>query len=426
MVEYRESIHGRALQAGVTDSPTCIDCHGDHLILGSDDPDAPICGARQAQDTCGKCHDDPMIISKYGLQDGVVGSYLESYHGWASRTGCEVTASCVDCHTSHRILPAEDPTSSISETNVVETCAQCHEGATPAFAASYDHLTASLMDNPVNRVIRGIYLWAIALIVGSMLLHNLVILNYFMIKRRREHETGQGSVVRFTSSEVTQHLLLTLSFMVLMVTGFALRFPESWWVEGLARLGMTESLRGDLHRVAGVVLILTSLYHAVYILTTHRGRSELKALRPSRQDWRDFVQNLRFHTFRSEEKAEFGRYDYSQKAEYWALVWGTALMALTGLILWFPTVVARILPGIVIPAAQTIHFYEAILAGLVVLVWHFFFVVFHPDEYPMSWTWLTGKMTKASAKVHHAKWYREVAKGDAHSNEAEGDPSSEH
>ncbi len=110
-LEYDQSIHGRALQAGVTDSPTCVDCHGAHLILSADDPNAPICGARQAQDTCGKCHDDPQIISKYGLQDGVVGSYMESYHGWASRTGCEVTASCVDCHTAHMILPAADSSS---------------------------------------------------------------------------------------------------------------------------------------------------------------------------------------------------------------------------------------------------------------------------------------------------------------------------
>ncbi len=404
--DFDQSIHGRALQAGITDSPTCIDCHGAHLILSSDDPDSPICGARQAQDTCGKCHDDPFIISKYGLQDGVVGSYLESYHGWASRTGCAVTASCVNCHTAHMVLPAEDPASSVSEENVVATCAQCHSGASSAFAASYDHRTASITDNPVNRVIRSIYLWAIIITVGSMVLHNLVIMNYFMIKRRREQAGSQETVVRFTANEVAQHLFLTASFIALLVTGFALRYPGSFWVEGLRRLGMTEGLRGDIHRVAGVALILTSLYHAYYVLTTDRGHRELRALFPTRRDWSDFVENIRYHTFRSENKVEFGRYDYSQKAEYWALVWGTVLMALTGLILWFPTQVVLFLPGGVIPASQTIHFYEAVLAGLVILVWHFFFVIFHPEEYPMNWTWLTGKMTKSSAEEHHKEWYR--------------------
>ncbi len=414
-VDYDESIHGRALQAGITDVPTCIDCHDSHLILSADDPSAPICGARQAQETCGKCHDDPVIISKYGLEGGVVGSYLESYHGWASRTGCEVTASCVDCHTAHRILPAEDSTSSISEANVVSTCAQCHPSASPAFASSYNHRTASLANNPVNRIIRSLYLWAILIIVGSMILHNLVIMNFYMIRRRREHAADQGTLSRFTKNEVFQHLFLTVSFILLLITGFALRYPTAWWVETLARIGMTENLRGTTHRVAGVVLILTSLYHAVYVLFTARGRQEIRALALSRRDWSDFLANIRFYTFRAKDKVEFGRYDYSQKAEYWALVWGTILMAVTGLILWFPAQIVRILPGIVIPASQTIHFYEAMLAGLVIFVWHFFFVVFHPEEYPMSWTWLTGKMTRDSAKTHHGEWYEEEMEKEAKS-----------
>lgn len=190
-------------------------------------------------------------------------------------------------------------------------------------------------------------------------------------------------------------------------------------------MGMTEAIRGDIHRVAGVVLMFTSFYHAYYVLATRRGREELRAIRPSLQDWRDFIQTLRFHTFRSEEKAEFGRYDYSQKAEYWALVWGTGLMAVTGLVLWFPTAVVRFLPGVVIPASQTIHFYEAVLAGLVILVWHLFFVIFHPEEYPMSWTWLTGKMTKESAETHHGRWLREEMAREADaSTGVEADPAA--
>jgi formate dehydrogenase gamma subunit len=404
--EYDRSIHGRALQAGVTDSPTCTDCHGAHLILSSSNPDAPTCGARLARDTCGKCHDDPVIISKYGLQDGVVGSYLESYHGWASRSGCQVVASCSDCHTAHRVLPAEDSASSISPGQVVETCGRCHEGATEAFANSYNHRTASMSGNPVNRVIRAIYLWAILLIVGGMVIHNLVIMNFFMIRRRREEGAPGETVTRFSRNQLVQHLLLTVSFLLLVVTGFALRYPEAWWVEWLTRAGMTEGLRGDLHRAGAVMLLFTSLYHGYYLLATRGGRRELRALLPTRKDWNDLWSNLRYHTFRSTKKVEFGRYDYTQKAEYWALVWGTILMALTGLVLWFPTVAARLLPPVVIPASQTIHFYEAVLAVLVILVWHFFFVVFHPEEYPMSWTWITGRMSRKAAKEHHGEWYR--------------------
>ncbi len=406
-LQYDRSIHGRALQAGVTDSPTCTDCHGEHLILSPEDPEAKVSGARQAIETCGECHNDPLIISKYGLQDGVVGTYLDSYHGWATRSGAGQSATCIDCHTAHLVLPEEDPVSTISADNLISTCSACHENANAAFAASYDHRSASMRDNPLNRIIRDIYIWAIILIIGTMILHNLVVMNYYMDNRKREEEREGDTVLRFTLNEVFQHLALTVSFTILVITGFALRFPEAFWVEWLGFLGMSEYVRGYVHRVSGVLLILTSGYHAWYVLATRRGRQELRALAPSPRDVTDAVDNLLFHTFRSNKKVKFGRYDYSQKAEYWALVWGTIVMAITGLILWFPTLSARYLSGMVIPAAQTIHYYEAWLATLAILVWHFFFVVFHPEEYPMSWTWLTGKMSRESVKAHHARWYED-------------------
>ena len=404
---YEQSIHGRAVAAGVLDSPTCTECHGEHLILATDDPDAQTCGVNQANETCGGCHDDPIIIAKYNLEGGVVGSYLDSYHGWAARRGCETTASCVSCHTAHLVLPEEDPESTVHEDNVVETCEQCHVNANIEFARSYSHEAASLTRNPVNRIIRIIYLVLIVGVIGGMVLHNLVIMNYYLVKRRWEEENADGALVRFDRSQIVQHLLLTVSFIVLVITGFALRFPESWWVEGLMRIGMNEPARRNLHRIAAVVMIITSLLHMYYLFLTSRGRREFRALLPEFRDLVDMVNNLRFYTWRTKDEVRFGRYTYDQKGEYWALVWGTIIMIITGLVLWFPALTVKILPAVVVTASQTIHFYEAILATLAIVVWHFFFVIFHPEEYPMSWTWLTGKMSRASARKHHARWYEE-------------------
>jgi formate dehydrogenase gamma subunit len=283
-----------------------------------------------------------------------------------------------------------------------------------AFATSYNHLTVSVIRNPVNRIIRSVYLWAIGIIVGGMVVHNLLIMNYFLVLRARQHARSGATIRRFTVAWIVQHAALTLSFVVLAVTGFALRFPEAFWVEWLVSLGMTESLRGNLHRGAAVVLFLTSVLHVGYLLGTKRGRWELRSLAPSRKDWSDLLTSLRFYLFRSEKKARFGRYDYTQKAEYWAVVWGSVLMFVTGLILWLPVHAARFLPTIVIPAAQTIHYYEALLATLVILVWHFFFVIFHPEAYPMSWTWITGRMPREAAQEQHPEWFlEEVSKRDS-------------
>jgi len=197
-IQYDRTIHGRALEAGVTDSPTCTDCHGEHLILSSSNPGARTFAARLATETCGHCHDDPLIVAKYNLQGGVVGSYVDSYHGWATRRNYVKAATCISCHGAHSVLPAADPESMIHPSNVVETCRQCHPNADLTFSASYTHESASITANPVNRWIRDIYIFMIILIIGGMVIHNLMIMNFFMVERRRK-EALIGSCVSTVS-----------------------------------------------------------------------------------------------------------------------------------------------------------------------------------------------------------------------------------
>ena len=423
-LEYDRSIHGRALKAGIHDSPSCTGCHGEHLILAHGDPDARTAAANQATQTCGPCHNDPVIVAKYNLQGGVVGTYEDSYHGWASRSGYQASATCIDCHTAHLVLPAVDSASTISPVNVVATCGQCHKNADRKFAASYTHETTSLATNPINRWIRSIYIVLIIVIVGGMVLHNLVIMNYFQIERRKE-ESNHSWVMRFDRTQIIQHLLTTVAFSLLVVTGFALRFPEAWWVRWLTDLGMTELVRSDLHRISAVVMIATAFYHMWYIFLTNRGRDEFRAIFPAWQDFKDVWDNIRYYTWLGNKRVEFSRYDYSQKAEYWALIWGTVLMILSGLILWFPQWSVKIFPSWIVPAAQTVHYYEAWLATLAVLVWHFFFVIFHPEQYPMSWTWLTGKMSEEEVRTNHGRWYREIAADRSGSDPGDEKPAEE-
>lgn len=415
LAEYERSIHGRALAAGMHESPTCNDCHGEHLILSSDDPDARTFSAHQAEITCAACHGDPDMVAKYGFQVEVIGSYLDSYHGWATRGGYVLAASCSDCHTSHMILPASDTASSIHSANLVGTCGTCHEGAGAEFALSYTHAATSYTTNPLNQLIRKTYLGLIAVLVGGMLLHNLVIMRHYLLRRRREARAA-GAVLRLDRIQRAQHLVTIVSFLLLVVTGFALRFPEAWWVRQMSGLGMTEPVRSTLHRICGVLLVLVGISHILYVAIVKRGRAEFRAMIPGRQDIREFVASMRYYLRASPNRARFGRYNYAQKAEYWALIWGTVVMALTGFVLWFPTVAVKMLPPISVTISQTIHYYEAWLATLAIAVWHFFFVFFYPGEYPMSWTWLSGKMPKRVARRHHARWYEEeIARDGAES-----------
>ena len=73
------------------------------------------------------------------------------------------------------------------------------------------------------------------------------------------------------------------------------------------------------------------------------------------------------------------------------------VMAVSGFILWFNDLALRYFPKWVSDAATAVHYYEAILATLSILIWHMYTVVFDPEVYPMDRSWITGM-----AAPHHA------------------------
>lgn len=310
---------------------------------------------------------------------------------------------------AHDILPKTNIASSIHPDNLTGTCQKCHPKANAAFAGSYSHNTAETEFHGLNATVKNIYIIAIILIIGGMLAHNAVIIGRFIVDKHRANK-GQPTVERFSKGMVYQHLILTIAFITLVITGFALRYPTEWWARGLSAIGISEDVRSVVHRIAAVLLCYISLHHALFLLVTRRGNRELKALWPSWQDAKNVKQNLWFYLGWSKERPKFDQYDYTEKAEYWALVWGTFVMALTGFILWFPTFFTGFMPAWTVKIAETVHLYEAWLATLAIAVFHFFFVIFHPEQYPMSFTWLTGRMTVKECEEHHAEWYEEVAK----------------
>jgi formate dehydrogenase gamma subunit len=406
-IQYSRGIHGKALAAGILDAPNCTDCHGEHSILEISDPQSPVNASNLADYVCSKCHNDPRIVEKYGLAKGKFTSYQDSYHGLAVRGGSLKAANCASCHTAHQILPSSNPASSVNKDNITKTCQRCHPKATLAFATSYSHNTAEARYAGLDAWVKNIYIVAIVLIIGSMLVHNGIIVSRYIVDKHRQNK-AQPTVERFSKGMVYQHLVLTVAFITLVFTGFALKYPNAWWVKVPNFFGIHEDARSVIHRIAAVLLVYISIHHALFLMFTRRGKLELKALMPNWTDLKQIKQNVMYHLGRSKEHPKFDQYDYTEKAEYWALVWGTIVMAFTGMILWFPTFFTSFLPAWAVQIAETIHLYEAWLATLAIAVFHFFFVIFHPDQYPMSMTWITGKMTVESTKQHHPAWYDRI------------------
>ena len=206
-----------------------------------------------------------------------------------------------------------------------------------------------------------------------------------------------------TMNERIQHSLLASSFIILVITGFMLKFPETFWVKWISFVlgsGAFEA-RSAIHRVASVIMVGVSLYHLGYLLFTQRGKKLLKDFWVRKQDLYDMFRQLGYLTGKNKEHVKFGRFSYIEKMEYWAVAWGTIVMGLTGGVLWFENTFLKIIDTSGMDIATTIHYYEAILASLAILVWHFYFVFFNPDVFPMNKAWYKGVLTREEMEREH-------------------------
>jgi len=350
---------------------------------------------------CSKCHASEQLNTKYNLPADRVQTFFESYHGLAAQYGSTLAANCASCHGYHKILPPSDPQSTIHKNNLVATCGKCHPGAAENFALSKVHVNTATaqaqgdLGHRINWWVRRVYLALIVAVVGSMLVHNGLIFAKKVIARRKTIDLG---VVRMNFSQRAQHAALAISFVVLAVTGFALKFPDSW----LAKLlGSSEPFRRASHRIAGIVLLLVGAYHIIYIMATRDGRKLLKDLLPRKKDLDDVTDNARYLTGLSASKPKFSRFGYAEKMEYWAVIWGTIIMGVTGLMIWFKIDATHFVPRWAVDIALTIHYYEAILACLAILVWHFYHVIFDPDIYPYNSACLNGRVSEQWLEEEH-------------------------
>jgi predicted CXXCH cytochrome family protein len=426
--EFHESIHGIALEKGNNDAPTCTSCHGEHNILRPSDPQSRVAAANISAEVCSPCHTSVKLTEKYGISANRFQTYADSYHGLAMRGGSVEAANCASCHGAHNIRPSKDPTSTVHKANLAVTCGKCHPGANERFAIGSVHVAMTSEEDPLLYWIATLYIILLVSVVGGMFAHNL--LDFVKRARRRlmirrglivEEYVGHSLYVRMTLNERLQHGALFTSFFVLVVTGFMLRYPDAWWVVSIRNLSDSVfDLRSLMHRIAGVMMIAASLYHLYYISFTERGRQLVKDLMPKIRDVYDAIAVLKYNLGISPHKPRFGRFSYIEKSEYWALVWGTVIMGATGFVMWFDNTFIGLFTKLGYDVARTIHFYEAWLATLAIVVWHFYYVMFNPDVYPMSLAWVKGTLTEAEMEEEHPLELEEIRRQREEEEDEEG------
>jgi formate dehydrogenase gamma subunit len=221
-----------------------------------------------------------------------------------------------------------------------------------------------------------------------------------MEKMKNKHEQ---KYLRMSLNERIQHFLLLSSFIILVTTGFALKYPEAVWVMWFRRIfgDYAFEIRGIVHRVAAVIMTADSIYHILYVSFTKRGRKLIADLWFYKKDLTDVTGTIKYYFGKADSKPRYGRFSYIEKSEYWALVWGNVVMGTTGVLLWFNNTFLPVISSIGMEIATAIHFYEAILASLAIVAWHFYFVIYNPDVYPINKAFITGYLTREEMEHEH-------------------------
>ncbi len=388
--QFTNSIHSETISDSDLPLPQCADCHNSHAITRTDKA-----GFRsEIMGQCGGCHLD------------VTETYFETVHGKASKLGYGGAAKCFDCHGSHNILAINNPNSTLSHQNIVETCGECHEGSHRQFAGYLTHATHH--DRDKYPILFYTFWFMTILLVGTLIVfgtHTLLWLprSFKMMKEHqkiRKRSFGQKEYSRFSPLQRRMHILVIISFLGLAITGMTLKFSYLGWAMWISDfLGGFESA-GYIHRVCAII---TFVYFGLHIFDVIRkkkqsGKSWFKYLTdedsmlPNKTDLKEVVATLKWFIGMG-RRPRYGRWTYWEKFDYFAVFWGVAIIGSTGLMLWFPEFFTLFLPGWMINVATIVHSDEALLAVAFIFTVHFFNTHFRPDKFPMDTVIFSGRIS---------------------------------
>ncbi len=224
-------------------------------------------------------------------------------------------------------------------------------------------------------------------------------------RRLAEVEERRG-IRRWSWALRAQDFVLMVTFFLLSLTGVTLLFPETF--KGVFFFEDSSMLGGLMRRVSAVILILLSVFHVGFVIVSEDGNRNLRAILPRlpadlKEAWERILCNRGLRV----EPPRAGRYNFIEKFEYFGVVWGTFMMVVSGLVLRFSDEVLRVAPLWVVDTAKVIHRYEAILAILVVAIWHMYTVHRRPEVFPMSRVWWTGRISREEMIAGHPVEYEE-------------------
>ena len=400
--EFARSIHSPSVSKTSEKLPNCEDCHSAHRIkeIQQDQFMAEV------THQCGSCHGD---LSE---------TYTETIHGKAYTLGYLKVAKCSDCHGAHDIRQVNDPDSHVGFNKVVGTCQKCHPDANRRFTGYLTHATHH--DKKKYPVLHFTF-WAMTSLLIAVFsffgLHTLLWMprSFKYLKEKRQHQKLHKKyyIQRFTTGQRVIHIFVILSFVGLALTGMMLKFASMDWAKSLADLLGGVGVAGRIHRISAVI---TFGYFFAHLFSLVRLKVKTKtswrqiilgkrSLWFNTKDIRDFVGTIKWFLGLG-PRPEYGRWTYWEKFDYMAVFWGVGVIGISGLILWFPELFTKILPGWLINVVMIIHSDEALLAVGFIFTVHFFNTHLRPESFPIDPVIFTGLVPLDEYMVDRPEEYR--------------------
>jgi cytochrome b subunit of formate dehydrogenase len=382
--------------------PSCTDCHQGHHLL--DPEQAPF--RMQLSSRCGNCHPDHS--SRYAL----------SLHGELTQLGYGPAAICSDCHGAHDMVPIADPRSPLhAGEQRLATCQKCHIRAVQNFSQFDPHANHKDAGKyPYLYFVRRSLQLLFYGFFTFFVVHSLLwfVRSFVYTLGHGQHNTlatGQFALMRYDSTQRFLNGVLFVSFLALILTGLPLKFSDQSWAESYVRaLGGYETTSVWHHFFAATAMVGCAVHlvrASVKIVERRQRKAKWGTILfgpdsrlPTLRDGKELFGMGRWF-FGLGPRPRFERWTYWEKFDYWAVYLTAAVIGISGLMLWYPNLFCRVLPGEALNVAKVVHEEIAMMAASFFFMFHFYNNHFRPEKFPIDLSVLTGL-----ASEEHLRKYR--------------------
>lgn len=239
-------------------------------------------------------------------------------------------------------------------------------------------------------------------------------------------KNGERHYLKLSPAQKLQHYILAITFVLLVVTGFPLKFYYYPWAEPVIQFFGGLTVTRIIHRISGVTMVALFFYHwyylfkhmfRLYVIPAVKTKSfsfkELvlfiyySPMFPRWKDITDFFDFVKFVLFITNKRPAHERFHWREKFDYWAVFWGIPVLGLTGVLLWYPAWATSFLPGWAVNISYIAHSDEALLAVSVIFIWHMYNAHLNYDKFPMSPLFITGYLPEDLMKhEYYIEWKR--------------------